>query len=352
MEIFIRADISNNIGTGHMSRCCSLVKYIKSKFPFSVINLIHFDRIDVSNYIYPHQFNDTKFLYIKESEIGSKKDLELTKNYINKTEKKSKIKSYLIIDNYKIGNHYEYELSKSVDYIVVIDDYDSKMHYCHFYINYSYNTIKNTLLPAFCKKLMGINYFIIDPSKKRTKIIKNQVKIINISFGGTDPTNETVKILKLLLKDIHLYPELYNIKFDILVGKYNQNHILLIDMLNEYYLNNEDKPKNIELHYNKNLLDYLEYTDLCIGASGVSGYERIFYLCPSLIIPVVENQLRNNRLFIDSGVAKNYKYEDLLNQIQYYINNPSKVSEMSKLCRLLNDGLGCNRIYNEIFIIL
>ena len=93
-------------------------------------------------------------------------------------------------------------------------------------------------------------------------------------------------------------------------------------------------------------------SDLCIGAGGTTNLERCCVGVPSIVTIVADNQkeginfLSESDHVINLGLAKDVTTKTYLNTLK---NLDSKLlSQMSQNNQKLVDGLGCNRIKNEI----
>lgn len=342
-NIIVRTDSSDIIGTGHLYRCLNLANYyphynfyfISKLFPNNAVRVIK----EHGYQLYPISIDNNVKLDIScDSWLGEEwqKDLEKTVEQIEKikTEVKEDI-DYLIIDHYAIGYQWEKAAAKYVKKIFVIDDLLERKHFCHFYLNQQYEpteeniniirniTSKNTII------YLGNNYLTIDKlffeaaSKKK---INNQVKRVNIYFGGADHLELTYKLCQLLSGDKYC-----NIQFDVIVGYCNKKSDdikqLISTLSNFTYYSPLSYPALISL--------YLK-TDLVIGALGTSCYERAVLGLPTIAIQIADNQKSIKDKFIKNKLI-----------IQIDLDNLLTTNIKNSLDKLLID----NNYYNNLVIV-
>lgn len=255
--------IYQNLGLGHIKRCQVLIDYLKIK---------------------------AKFITVEDFLI----------NKINS--------NFYLIDAYNFPEEEEkilYQKSK----IIVISDYPTRFRYCNYLLDYSTNDKNeyNNLIPKSCKLFLGLSYFPINK-----KFIKNGWKYRNknkkllITFGGLDPNN----FLLLIFKKYKL--ELIQFNIRVIIGS-NYKH------LNEFKTFLKDYSGTIQLKKSNKLWEEYIWCDWCIGAFGVSCYERLWMGVPSLNIKIAENQQNNKSYFIKNNLYLNFDINNFLkNKYEIY----------------------------------
>jgi len=223
--IFVRVDSGYDIGFGHAIRCLSLAQTLK-KMNFEICFISKKERGNISKLFVDKGFT---VYYIQNSYSKSKKN-DIIKNDVNQTVKiitKHKAKSsWIIVDHYDLDFKWEKSLRKFVDKIIVIDDLARK-HDCNLLLDQNYNknlkTRYDKLVPRKCIKLLGPKYALLRDEfpilRKSVKPRKNFKRIL-ISFGGSDPTNETGKVLSAIkiLKTNKQFLEV-----NVVIGKSDKN---------------------------------------------------------------------------------------------------------------------------------
>lgn len=258
-----------------------------------------------------------------------------------------------IIDHYKIEERWEKELRNYTGKIAVIDDLANRPHDCDLILDQ--NVIPNFesrydgLVPKNCIKLLGPKYLIMRDefieARQNLNDRNNQVERLLIFMGGTDPTNETIKILKAL---IH-FPDRFN-HIDVVVGNGNthKEEIKQICSKQGYYY-------HCQINYMAKLM---KRADFSIGAGGSTTWERCYIGLPSSSTVVAENQSRTTKYAYELGAVLNLgwhekvteeTYVELLSKLE---NGEVNLNQLSKVGLNLTDNASPNPWIDEIMELL
>ena len=304
LSLAIRTDSSKKIGTGNIKRAILIAKEFKKK------NFrIHFIK---KNTEYNSELKKLGF------EIFVIKKKYNFQSQILKYIDKKKILAYytdLLTPEIKI----EKSLKKKIP-VVVFEDEINK-HFCHLYFNP--NTDKSKDSHLIKKKIyseknyLGKKYFIIKKIKKK-KYIKN--KKILVSFGGSDNSNQTEKVIRAL-------KIFFNTKYKIFVclGK-------------NYKFKNKLKTKyknidNLKFFSSENLSEILSNFNFIIGSCGQSLLERIYLSKYSLSAITSGNQ------YLLAKKIKKFNVTKIIN-LSYY---PKKI-KLSNWRKEIIDYLRMNNL--------
>lgn len=323
MRYVFRVDASFQMGTGHVMRCLMIADEIKKQSPCSSIlficrdfqgNMIDF--IMEKGYkirLLPSlQKNSTETVNSTNNEnswLGTSWENDV-KQTIHILKQFQKPVDWIIIDHYGIDSRWQKEVKKYVNKIMVIDDLANRSHYCDMILDqnfyHDYSSRYNQLVPKHCLKLLGPNYALLRPefmnTKKEKKDRTHKKRKILISFGGTDPTNETEKAL-LAIKKIKTK---YDLEIDVVVGKGNHQKERIKSICDTEGFRYFCQVNNIA--------QLMADADLAIGAGGISIYERLYIDLPSITISTADNQTKAlNDLGIEGYV--------------YYLGESNEVSE-------------------------
>jgi len=342
MQIFVRVDSSTNIGTGHAMRCLTLAKQLK-KMNFDVEFISKKLGGDISQLVKKNGFKVhylDKKLTISKSSI---KDAEQTTKIINKNRK---VLPYLIIDHYDLDIKWEKRLREFVNKIIVIDDLADRKHDCDLLIDQNfYNNLKNRynkLLSKRTVKLLGPKYAMLRDEffefRKKVKPRKKFRKLL-ISFGGTDSTNETRKVLKSIkfLKNEKLE------RVDVVFGGVNKNEIKKLCQ----------PIPNAKLHSNvKNIAKFMYNSDFAIGAGGSTIWERFCLGLPTYVSVVALHQKETTDALAKKECLVNIGMADIITVKRYakILDNidKKKLYRISKNSLKIVDGKGTRRVANHI----
>ena len=348
-KIFIRVDSGVEIGSGHAMRCLSLALTLR-KINFELCFISKKTKGNISELLMDKGF---RVYYIQNNHPKSKKN-EIVGSDANQTAKiiiKHGTKSpWVLVDHYDLGFKWEKILRKYVNKIIVIDGLTRK-HDSDLLLDQNYNenlkTRYNKLVPRKCIKLLGPKYALLrnefsDLRKNTVKPRKNFKKIL-ISFGGSDPTNETEKALsaiKILKNKKYFLKEIY-----VVISNSNKNKARIKQLCNSI-----PYAKFYQNIYNIGKL--MCKADLAIGAGGSSTWERFCLGLPAIVSIVADNQkettkaLAKKECIINVGLAKNIsvkKYVEILENLDI-----KKLQSISKNSLKIVDGNGSVRVARKI----
>jgi len=186
----------------------------------------------------------------------------------------------------------------------------------------------------------GLEYAIIRDSFDRyigeERVIKEYANEILVAFGGADPCNNTIKILKLLngIKD--------NFKVNIVIGPLFKEKDKILALVKD----NKEKYKIYEDI--ANMEDIIFNTDLGFIGSGTTLMEFCALGTPAIVMPQNEREQRFARLFKQKGaidiLEKDYTNEEKIGLIKKIISSKEVRERMSIRERELIDGKGKERI--------
>ena len=222
------------------------------------------------------------------------------------------------------------EIKKTINTLIVIDDFTHKRHNCDVYINNNFMSkatrSKIKKLNPDTKLFLGSNYFV--HSKKiffhQKKNLNSKIKKIFVFFGSSDPSNETIKFINAI--------ENFNkIEFYILVGKINKNY----ERIKKITINK----KNIKIFHNLTNLETLKLMknkDFSFGAGGINLFERLFQGLPSAVICNAENQksglieLKKRNVIHFLGYKNKISKPSIKNFLKNLISKPKIINKLRK----------------------
>jgi UDP-2,4-diacetamido-2,4,6-trideoxy-beta-L-altropyranose hydrolase len=335
MNICIRVDSSTKIGTGHVMRCLTLadqlyqqgnsISFICREHEGNLCGIIEGKGYKVYRLSKDHQFNDALW------EV----DAEQTTSIISK---QFGSVDWLIVDHYQIDIKWESKLYSVAKKIMVMDDLADRYHVCDVILDQNlYHDMESRyekLVPNDSKKLFGPKYALLRKEfveeRKKLRSRNGELRRILVFFGGTDPTNETEKVLESInmIKKKELF-------FDVIVGNTNPRI--------EYLKALSDQLSNVEFHCQINYMAALmNKADFSFGAGGSTTWERCYLGLPTCITIVAENQvevtkaMESHGCIINLGRSQNvtkYSYMELMNNI-----TSKDLVRMSHNCLLLMEG--------------
>ena len=286
MNILIRCDSSNIIGTGHVMRCLNLCEYYpKNNYTFlcKKFNNNISQKIIKSHNLILYNYEIEPLIDDYKTWIGctENEEIEILLNVL-----KNNKYDEIIIDHYGIEYNIETRLKQYVNKITVITDIFNYKHCCDIFINYNTDNVlelkKININPDTVIKC-GISNIIINKKFLNVKktLFRNTLKKLCIMMGGSDPQNYTLNIIKKIIETTFFK----NIELYVILGKSNIYYDSITTYCNEY--------SNIHLYYD---IDYDELIkiyldiDLCLGSLSITAYERLYMNIPQICMKIVDNQ--------------------------------------------------------------
>jgi len=257
MRTLIRSDSSSTIGLGHIMRDLVLAKSFEGEVIFACQNL-------EGNIIASIPY-DVKILNSNNADelIALIKDLHV---------------NLLVIDHYGIDAPFERKVKEATGVKILSFDDTYQTHHCDILLNHNISADKKRykgLVPPRCELRCGILYTLIrDEFKEEKKLTREKIYDVLVAMGGTDASNITLDILKILPHSLHV---------SVLTTGANAH----LSELQNYV---KDKP-NIALHVNSNeVAKLLHQSRLAIVTPSVMVHEVLFMEVPFIAIKVASNQ--------------------------------------------------------------
>jgi UDP-2,4-diacetamido-2,4,6-trideoxy-beta-L-altropyranose hydrolase len=252
---------------------------------------------------------------------------------------------WLIVDHYGIDEDWEKNLTSCCDKLMVIDDLADRKHECDILLDQTFGRqrldYKNFVLES-CTMLLGTQYALLRPefsqwreySLKRRQ--KSQFKQLLINMGGVDVNNITKEILNEISKcDL---PNDINIV--IIMGS-TAPHINSIEVMVRNF------PYHVEVRADvHNMAEIMANSDLAIGATGATTWERCCLGLPTIQLVVAENQAFSAKNLGKENIGRLIKDIQELGGLLDGMNKWMQKSGQSaaKIC----DGLGVFRVLNAM----
>ena len=340
-NLFIRVDSSNEIGSGHVIRCLALAHALKH----SNVEIFFVCRKLAGHFC---DYIGEKGHNVFELPNGTTDFQTDARETIEIIERFSKPIDWLIVDHYNLDAKWESSVRNHVKQIIVIDDLADRLHDCDLIVDQNlYNNMEKRyakLVSDKCIKLLGPRYALLRPEFKKAKESLRQrdgsLDRILISFGTTDPTNETLKALEAISQ-----MNIKQLRVDVVVGMSNENK----DAIRSICMKNSD---TIYHHQTDNIAELMAKADLSIGSGGTTTWERCCVGLPAVVSISAKNQLEltekvaKEGCVINLGWAQELTSKDYLKAIKNL--NSQTLCRMSQKCLELVDGEGASRVADAI----
>ena len=306
MNFLIRVDSSLDIGYGHVMRCLTIADYLRD-FGHEVEFCSRDCNANLNRRIIEKGFplNIINVKNPKDSWLGHSQQ-EDASEVLKLLEKKDF--DWLIVDHYCIDEIWESLVKQKAKAIWVLDDLVNRPHSCNLILDTTLarDPIEYNKKDQSCKVYAGSRYAILRKPflKLREKVFakRESFKKVNrvlINLGGTDPLNLTLNVVKTF-SDSSYGP----ISFDIIANQKSKNYEELKSFC--------ELKENLHVYgYVENIEEMIYKADLCIGAAGVSAYERASLGLPSILIQVADNQKDNITQFEHNKLGECIRLNEL-----------------------------------------
>lgn len=345
MNIVIRADASRRLGAGHVTRCLSLagelgrrgcrVTFICAAYPDNLLAEIR-----------RQGFDAVAIAAADEAAESWRRDARATREAVLAA---GAPVDWLIVDHYGLDAAWEKEMRPYAAKIMVIDDLANRAHRCDLLLDQNYFSAAadryETLVPPACTKLYGPVYAMLRPEFARLRARPLDEKSANaarvlVFFGGSDPTNETGKVLEAVAGH-RLPPAAY----DVVVGGINparrEIEAKCASLPNVSYYCQTDR-----------IAELMAAADCSIGAGGSSAWERCCLGLPTIVVTIADNQVKPMEQLRDLGAIALYDGErsaaGYAAALRRFIEDAAERRTMSGIGRELFDGRGAVRVADNL----
>ncbi|MDR2558108.1 MAG: DUF354 domain-containing protein [Oscillospiraceae bacterium] len=273
LKIALRIDVSDKIGTGHLTRMTALAD--------AFIELNH-----------------KCFFFKGEDEPINYSGFDI-----------------IILDTYQVTDDYISALNSPDRLIVCYDDNALYTYSCDILLNANLHAheLKFNFGEKIPQLLLGGEYALLrrEFRDSDTLEIRENAKNIFVCFGGSDLRNMTPKVIKAL-------KEIKNIKIFAVLGAYtrNDNEVLALNGENVIVFKNPEFISEI-----------MKKCDVAVTAAGSMTYESACIGLPGIIITQADNQLliadymARNGIMFNAGDWKNIDFNNLKKETISLLND-------------------------------
>ena len=329
LNIAIRVDANSEIGGGHFRRCLTLaqeaqkrghsIKFISAQLPekdrlLLKKNKLFYDIIseknqneNITSKKIPNKFSHDKWLKLSILE-----DAKITSKSLDKFNP-----NWIIFDHYSLNIEWVNIVKKKHNdpYYLAIDDLDNRNLGSDFLLDQT-SIIKKERIYKVPGSLVGPKFALISNkfdyyrnksiqkrSDSKSFILKNKNFFILISLGLYDKK----KLLPILVDTLS---KMKNANILVATSSECQTLSKLKKLCQKY--------KNFSLHLDsKNMAELMLKADVCIGAAGMSMWERCCMGIPSLTITIAKNQQKVTKQVTNLNISKQLRISVLKNKKNY-----------------------------------
>lgn len=366
MFIVIRVDSSLSIGTGHLMRCLTLARALRSAgceiiflcrdLPGSLLEVIHQASFEVFLLRKPELSIDHTSDHCQHAGwLGVSYEKECAESHLaisSMVDSRSRMVDLVIIDHYAIDGLWQSTMKNLTQKIFQIDDLADRSHACNILLDQNFYSDMNErysgLLPTECISLLGPHYALLSPEFLTVKnniknyLVRFEQKQVVIFFGGIDSSNQTGLAVEAATQ---VLDQSYKIK--VIIGSKNKNRQMISSLCS--VTSNCDLLVQIN-----NMHEVLADSFLFIGAVGATTWERCICELPGLVCTLALNQvnvakdLHDYGSHVNLGRSDNLTIDSYKSSIRELVSNYEKLESLSITSGSLVDGEGVGRVVKKL----
>jgi len=334
MKVVIRADGSDLMGMGHISRCLTLAGEIKRRGGDCLFVTRSMDgRV-------PAMIKKAGFP-AREITAG-----DTASGDLDVTIKAAKRAGVIITDGYQFKEDYLASLKASGKLLVCIDDIAHTRFPCDILLNQNLGAAKKMytgLVDSSARLLLGTGYALVREefvdSRRKKPRTRRRIRNVLVSLGGGDSAMLTLKVLRAL---------------DSLDGDFALTAVFgsrskgAVEAAETFL---SDCSKNTEvIFYATDMPGLMHNADMAITGGGTTCWEAACVGLPNLLMVLAENQNIVARGLSKAGASVNLGWHEgitearIAREARRLAEDAGKRDEMRKNGRTLVDGKGAARV--------
>lgn len=302
-RVLLRADASRQLGTGHVVRSIAVanalaaagteVVFASGPLPPELVarlrraghRLCQLDRIDSG---------------VRPGDVWSTKSQLDDASLVRSATRGLRFDS-VVVDHYGLDSTWEHAVADVAELVVAIDDLANRPHSCDLLVDHNWYGSHTAgrydgLIPDHCTPLLGPRYALLQPPYRILRESRQPPKWpperVVVSYGGTDPTGESTKVMHAL-KD----PAFDDLLVDVVVG----TREAATEEMRSLVAGRNGTALHVAV---PTLAPLLVAADLALGASGTATWERMCLGVPGLVTTSAPHQSGVTEALASAGVTR------------------------------------------------
>lgn len=360
MKVVFRTDASVQIGTGHVMRCLTLAHALRERGaqctflcrdqPGHLIESIaqhghHVITLPKCERGHTHT-SDMPLAHTAWLGVDWQQDVADCQSALAELQL-----DWLVVDHYALDRSWESAMRHVTQRLMVIDDIADRPHDCDLLLDANLGRDATDYSPHVAEttiRLIGPAYALLRAeftawrAQSLARRQRPSLRRVLIGMGGTDPHNMTSAVLASL--EHASLPA--HIELTVLVGQHApglQEVQSLIQSMSYPARLLVDTPHVAEI---------MSESDLMIGASGGTAWERCCLGLPCLLTVIADNQITAARHLEQAGAALVFhKADELANLItdpRICGSEPALLKQMGDAAAQITDGKGAERVIQHM----
>ena len=336
-EIFFRVDAGEFFGSGHVMRCLALAQAWKRLGGNVIFGVAQGIDVIVDRLV-------SEGMQVLQIPCGVEREGE-DAGFVKRFVSRRRDLFAVVVDGYHFGARYIKIVKETGKKVLCIDDYGHASQYvADWILNQNIYAMENfyAAREPGTTLLLGLEYALLREEfvlKRKKDCNSAIVKNILVTFGGSDPDNVTLRVMKALIPFCSM-----GVKIQVIVGPSNPNKKHL-----EKFVSGLEATYTLVSAVN-DMASFMNRADLAICAGGTTCWELAYFGVPFVTIPLDENQEKGCSWLAKKGVACNLgchggvSKEKIFLSVEQLMADRKKRKKMRHLGRYLVDGQGANRV--------
>lgn len=360
LQVFVRADASTIVGTGHVMRCLTLTRalsqtldanitFICREFDGNLVTMLREQGVTVIALPVTVTPEHTGTGHDYRSWLGAALDDDAQQTLAAiQTCDVGEQKCLLITDHYAIDASWQRQLRPAVDHIVAIDDLANRPLDCDVLLDTTYSRAADdydALIPSHSQRLTGSQYALLRPEFDHAaeQIIQQRAQRTErtrllVMMGGTDPHNTTLAALQAVVARTDL-------QITAVVGG-AMPHWRDVEALCAQHAHVKF------LRAPNDIAELMLAHDFAIAAAGTTSWERCACGLPSLLVVQAENQVFLCQAIAYAGAAVALDLPlsaaAIQSRIDFWQREHGAYMDAVSACLQICDGAGTRRVVAAI----
>ena len=344
MRVLIRADASPTIGSGHIARCLTLARVLRTqgshvafacrRLPGHRLDALQSEGFET--FALPDRYAGEDPEQAIESMLPWQADIDALATQLEGQPEFD----WVIADHYGLDHHWQTAARRFAPRIAAVDDLATRRYSVDLLLNQNLSGLSENyqpLLPAGCRTLLGPRFAMLREEFSGPVIeIKPVARRVLVNFGGFDAARQTHHAM-LALADFS------ELEVDFVAGADNPAWAEMQALA-------EPRP-HWRLHsFVSDFHRRMTEADLFIGAGGGTSWERAALGLPTICIAVSNNQQANGEVMaaagahVFMGAREQVSVEQLRDAIGFVVGNFYLRQSLAERSRQLVDGRGALRV--------
>lgn len=333
-----RADAGGAVGIGHFMRCLALTQAFATRGH----DCTWFTTADDPRLARLATGAGAHVIPITESHPASA-DIETVQTWLAHHSG-----AWVVVDGYQFDAAYQEAVKAAGAALAVIDDDVHAERYCaDVIVNQNLHAERLRYPHSDASRLLlGPRYAMIReafaPLRRADREHPAQGRRVLVTFGGSDPQNQTAKALEAIGRD--------DVDIRVVLGPSNPRAQELRTLVRTL-----DASSAVTLLVDPpDMPELMAWADLSVGAAGSTSWELACLGVPAIVMAVAANQTRIAAGLAEAGVARNLGWwsgvtsADVRIAVADLLGDRSARIDMSERGRALVDGFGCDRVVAEL----